>query len=105
MSPGIYTPNTVKLQQGEDYFTTTHPAALRRASVVSDLFRAGSERYLPPHHFRQEAYSILSPKAEVYNPTTPSSYYKTELCPAYQEGGGCKYGSGCQVGYSSLRYM
>ena len=97
-SPGIYTPSSTK---GGDYFSTVHPAALRRASVISDLASGGGDRYLPPHHFRQEVYSILSANAEAYQPSPPSSYYKTELCPAYQEGGSCKYGGGCQVSSQS----
>lgn len=94
LSPSGYPQSAVKVQ-GEDYFTHSHLGPPRRSSVVSDMASSG-DRYLSPHHFRRESYSILSPSAEVYHPLAASSYHKTELCPAYQEGG-CKYGNACQV--------
>lgn len=87
----------------EEYFDMAHPAPLRRASVASDLQAGHPSHRLPSEYFRPRAYAIVSPANEGPRPPSPTSYHKTELCPAYQETGQCKYGKACQV--SPLRQL
>jgi hypothetical protein len=90
LSPGYERSSSLPSQMG-DYFTIPpHPAVIRRASTVS-AFSDAERQYstLNP---------IYSPVPKTYNTTLATSpWYKTELCPAHQESGQCRYGVGCQV--------
>lgn len=95
--------HVVKLPSGDesiDALGMPHPSALRRASVVSDLAFGRGSHLLPTDYFQQQSFPIISPTAEMPRPQSPSSFLKTELCPAYQETGQCKYGKGCQASHS-----
>jgi hypothetical protein len=90
LSPGCERRSSLPSQTG-DYFTIPpHPAVIRRASTVS-AFSDAERQYstLNP---------IYSPVPKTYNTNLATSpWYKTELCPAPQESGQCRYGVGCQV--------
>ena len=95
LSPGYERRSSVASQQS-DYFTIPpHPASIRRASVVSTF--SDVERNYSTISPADGQY-LYSPIPKTYtNSLATSPWYKTELCPAHQESGQCRYGLGCQV--------
>jgi hypothetical protein len=86
--------------QYSDYFSVPpHLAVTRRVSVVS----AGTDsdgQYSTMDPYDRSHPTLLTPAPTIYpfsQSQQPSPWYKTELCPAYQETGQCRYGEGCQV--------
>jgi hypothetical protein len=96
-SPRVGHPMIKPHNGSDDYFASPHQVILRRASMVSDVASGPLSHQLPTDYFRPQRYTIVSPSAEMPRPSSPTSFHKTELCPAYQETGQCKYGKACQV--------
>ena len=95
LSPGYERRSSVA-SQPSDYFTIPpHPAVIRRASTIS-AFSDVERQYSTLNPI--DGQHLYSPIPKTYNQTLATSpWYKTELCPAHQESGQCRYGVGCQV--------
>jgi hypothetical protein len=95
LSPGYERRSSVASQQSDYFNIPPHPAVIRRASTISaysDVDRQYST--LNP----MDCQHLYSPVPKPYiNSLAASPWYKTELCPAHQESGQCRYGTGCQV--------
>jgi hypothetical protein len=102
-SPGYERRSSVNSQYSDYFSVPPHPAAVRRISVIS----AGTDsdgQYSTMDPYDRSQALITPPTHMSYNPahSGPSPWFKTELCPAFQETGTCRYGDGCQVSYICL---
>jgi len=97
LSPGFERRSSLASLQS-DYFTIPpHPASVRRTSLVS-AFSDPERQYSTINQIEQGQAGLYSPVPKLYNTSLATSpWYKTELCPAHQESGQCRYGVGCQV--------
>jgi len=95
LTPGYERRSSVASQESNYFTIPPHPAVIRRASTVS-AFSDAERQYSTLNPI--ESQHLYSPVPKNYNTTLATSpWYKTELCPAHQESGQCRYGIGCQV--------
>jgi hypothetical protein len=105
LSPGFERRSSTTSQQSDYFAIPAHPASMRRLSVVSASDT--DQQYSTMSPYEQSQRGLYSPAPKIHSASLATSpWYKTELCPAHQETGQCRYGLGCQVSLQSqlLRY-
>lgn len=99
LSPGYERRSSAASLQSDYFGIPSHPAVIRRASTIT-AFSDVERQYTTLNPV--DGQHLYSPIPKAYSTSLATSpWYKTELCPAHQESGQCRYGIGCQV--SQLR--